>query len=78
LEIPGLDNAFSYEEEKGTIDVVAGYFPEVLWKVLKIAAKLGAIVQGDSGEFYRQADRGFEVSNYKDFREILDRREFAS
>ncbi|MGP0067930.1 MAG: hypothetical protein ACLQGP_30595 [Isosphaeraceae bacterium] len=78
LEIPDLDNAFSYEEDNGTIDVVGGYFGDVLRKVLEIAAKLGAVVQGDSGEFYRQADGGFETSFDKDFREILDRREFAS
>jgi hypothetical protein len=76
LEIPDLDNAFAHDEENGTIDVVGGYFGDVLWKVLEIAAQLGAIVQGDNGEFYRQADGGFETSFDRDFREILERREF--
>jgi hypothetical protein len=62
LEIPGLDNAFSYFEEAGTIDVVSGYFDEVLWKVLEIAAKLGAVVQGDEGEYYRLTEAGRETT----------------
>lgn len=53
LEIPDLDNAFYYSEVTGTIEVGRGYFEDVLWKALEIAAKLGAVVQGDEGEFYR-------------------------
>jgi hypothetical protein len=62
LEIPDLDNAFSYGERNGTIDVVGGYFEDVLPKVLEIAAKLGAVVQGDAGEFYRITESGRETT----------------
>ena len=53
--------AFSYSDVTGTIWVRAGYFEEVLPKVLEVAAKLGGIVQGDEGEFYRLTDQGRET-----------------
>jgi hypothetical protein len=62
LEIPDLDNAFYYSERTGTIDVGRGYFEDVLWKLLEIAAKLGAVVQGDEGEYYRLTDAGRETT----------------
>ncbi len=62
LEIPGLDNAFFYDESTGTIDVGRGYFEDVLWKVLEIAAKLGAVVQGDEREYYLLTKAGRETT----------------
>ncbi len=63
LEIPDLDNAFYSVERTGTIDVGRGYFEDVLPKVLEIAAKLGAVVQGDEGEFYRIDESGREIKS---------------
>ena len=60
LEIPDLDNAFYYNEITGTVDVGRGYFEDVLWKALEIAGKLGAVVQGDEGEYYRLTETGRE------------------
>jgi hypothetical protein len=62
LEIPDLDNAFYYSEFFGGIEVGRGYFEDVVWKVLEIAAKLGAVVQGDEGEFYRLTESGRETT----------------
>ena len=62
LEIHDLDNAFYYNEITGTIDVGRGYFEDVLWKVLEIAAKLSAVVQGDEGEYYRLTEAGRETT----------------
>lgn len=62
LEIPDLDNAFYYSERTGTIEVGRGYFEDVLPKVLEIASKLGAVVQGDEGECYRITEFGRETT----------------
>ena len=62
LEIPDLDNAFYYQELSGTICVRRGYFEDVLPKVLEIASKLGAVVQGDEGEYYRITGAGRETT----------------
>ncbi len=65
LEIPDLDHAFYYEPVTGTIDVGRGYFEDVLPKVLEIAAKLGAVVQGDEGEYYRMTEAGRETTDVR-------------
>lgn len=62
LDIPDLDNAFYYDERTGSIEVGRGYFEDVLWKVLEIATKLGAVVEGDEGEYYRLTEAGRETT----------------
>src|SRR4051812_41536061 len=54
--------SFYHSEVSGTVHVRGGYFEEVLWKVLELAAKLNAVVQGDEGEYYRLIEQGVETS----------------
>ncbi len=65
LDRPGLDVAFSHDEDTGNIDVSCGYFEDVLPKVLEIAARLGAVVQGDDGEYYRMTESGREMTDVR-------------
>lgn len=58
LNIPDLDHAFSFNERSGVIDVARGYFDEVLPKALEIAWRLGAVVEGDEGEYYQMTAAG--------------------
>jgi hypothetical protein len=48
----GLQPALWQNEDTGDIWIRYGYFEEALPKVLEIASRLGAIVQGDDGENY--------------------------
>jgi hypothetical protein len=54
-----FDNYVYYNESCGTINMRPG-FRESICKAVEIASKLGAVVQGDEGEFYRVTERGVE------------------
>ena len=58
----GITPALGYEDNTGTIWVRAGYFEEVLPVVLELASELGAVVQGDEGEYYLITENGRETT----------------
>lgn len=51
-----------YNADTGTIGIRRGYFEETARKALQIAAKLGAVLQGDEGEYYRIVESGIETT----------------
>lgn len=57
-----INIAIFFDEEDGSIDIRSGYFEEVLPKVLEVASRLGAVVEGDEGEFYLMTERGRETT----------------
>lgn len=62
LDIPDLDHVFYYSESTGTIEVARGHFDLTLAKVREIARRLGAVVEGDEGEYYYLTSSGKETS----------------
>jgi len=54
--------SFLRSRVSGTVHVRGAYSDEALRKVIELAARLGAVVQGDEGEYYRLTDRGVETS----------------
>jgi hypothetical protein len=57
-----FDNCFYYWPELGVIGIRRGYFEETLHKAQEIAEKMGAVIEGDDGEFYRFTETGREVT----------------
>lgn len=72
----GITPALGYDDDTGTVWVRAGYFEDVLPVILELAGVLGAVVQGDEGEYYRLTDQGYQTSFTQDFREIRCEREW--
>jgi hypothetical protein len=55
-----FDNYLYYDEDCGTINIKPGLL-ECVRKASEIAAKLGAVVQGDNGEYYRLTESFYEA-----------------
>ena len=58
----GVTPAIGYDDRSGTIWVRAGYFEEALPVILDLADQLGAVVQGDDGEYYLITEKGRETT----------------